>query len=340
MDADPTLTQTAVAKSLNMSDGRVNQLLALLRLSKAIQSRIAEEGDAIPLAESDMRPILRLEPEQQTVEFDTRLQAACTGRAPKIDSTKARPSIGSLRMAAYFNPRLFIDIRRRTAGHRADIQQRVKELNEELAQVKRSRKRDPTYRKFARELERLHYLDAFDVDLEPFVVTSATGKSLNSFHGTITLKPDVWARKRKHDGFVLLLGHPDLPQTATELVEFYRGKDVVEKDFQTIKSVIALRPLFHYTDPKVVAHVTICMLALLLQRTLRTRLNAQGVAMTVRTALDLLAECRLNERRTEAGLAVHHITKTDAEQERILAAIGLAHLADTSVVGPGLDHRD
>jgi hypothetical protein len=343
MDADPTLTQAAVANLLDISDGRVNQLLALLRLSDAIQRRIAEEGDAIPLAESDMRPIFRLEPELQTVEFDARLQAARAAgaaRAPKNDSAAARQPIGLLRMAAYFNPRLFVDIRRRTAGHRADIQRRVKELNQELAQAKMSRKRDPTYRKFARELERLHYLDAFDINLQPLVVTSAAGKSLKSFRGGIRLKPNVWARKRKHDGFVLLLGHPDLPQTAAELVGLYRGKDVVEKDFQTIKGFISLRPLFHYTDPKVIAHVTVCMLALLVERTLRNRLRAAGLDISACTALEILADCRLTERAAPDGASFYSLTSLNTEQDRLLVALALSHLANPEVVGPKLLSRD
>ena len=70
------------------------------------------------------------------VTSDARLQAARAARPAKSDSVTARQSIGSLRMAAYFNPRLFVDIRRRTEGHRADIKRRVKELNQELAQAK------------------------------------------------------------------------------------------------------------------------------------------------------------------------------------------------------------
>jgi len=47
------------------------------------------------------------------------------------------------------------------------------------------------------------------------------------------------------------------------LVSVYRAKDAVEKDFQTIKTDIKLRPVFHHTDPKVRAHLSLCMLTVL-----------------------------------------------------------------------------
>ena len=239
-------------------------------------------------------------------------------------------------MVAYFNPRLFVDIRRRTVGHLAAIQDRVHELNAELARATRSRQRDATHRKFSRELERLNYLDTFDVALQEVELTAASGRTIDSFRGSITLKQDVWQRRRRHDGFVLLLGHPDLPHSGKDLVGFYREKDVVEKDFQTIKDFAGLRPVFHYTDPKVLAHVTVCMLALLVERTLRNRLRAAGMELSAGAALEALADCRLTERAGPAGTPVYSLTAATPEQAEILAALGLADLADPAVVRPRL----
>ena len=73
-----------------------------------------------------------------------------------------------------------------------------------------------------------------------------------------------WHKRRSTDGFVLLVAHADLPQSAAEMVALSRSKDAVDKDFQTIKGELELRPVFH--NPKVRAHVSLCMLALLLER--------------------------------------------------------------------------
>jgi hypothetical protein len=337
MDAQPDWTPATVAKSLGITDGRVNQLLALLRLGDVIQVRIATEGTDLPLTESDMRPLFSLDAAAQEAAFEARLSDARTKRARKVRNPKpVHEPIGPLRMAAYFNPRLFVDIRRRTAGHLAAIEARVQELNDELAHAKRSRKRDSTHRKFARELERLNYLDTFEIDIEEIELLSPSGRKLASFRGSIKLKQDVWDRRRRYDGFVLLLGHPDLPHSVAELVNLYREKDVVEKDFQTIKGFARLRPLFHYTDPKIIAHVTVCMLALLVERTLRNRLRAAGLEISARTALEILADCRLTEREAPNGAAVYSVTSPNPDQERLLAALALSQLADPEVVGPQL----
>ena len=133
---------------------------------------------------------------------------------------------------------------------------------------------------------------------------------------------------------MLLLAHPDIPHHAAELARHYRGKDVVEKGFQTIKSFVQLRPVFHYTDPKVQAHVTICMLALMLLRTLRQRLDQAGLDLTEATALELLADCRLEERISDTGLRANHPTKLNREQKLILSKLNLESLTDPKLSTP------
>jgi hypothetical protein len=118
----------------------------------------------------------------------------------------------------------------------------------------------------------------------------------------------------------VLVGHQDLPHSAADLALLYRAKDMVEKDFQVIKSAVELRPVRHHTDVKVRAHVTLCMLALLLERTLRDWLADQ---YTVEQALELLEPCRLNCYRTESGPSVYAITEIDRQQRPMLRRLRL-----------------
>ena len=332
LDSDPELTRAEVAKALGISASRVTQLLRLLQFAPVVQERILELGAACPVSEPQARPWLRLSPEEQLAKLDEHAP-----KAIKPDTTE--PVIGPLRMVAYFNPRLFVDIRRRTQGHCEFLQARVDALNTELAAAKQSRKEAPTYRKFSREVERLRYLDLFDIEVTPIDVTSPRGTPLRSYRGAMTRRDDAWDRRRRYDGFVLLLAHPDLERTASGLVNAYRGKDVVEKDFQTIKDVEKLRPVYHYTDAKVQAHVTVCMLALLLQRTLRRRLAQAGEDDSAPAALDLLSTCHLNQRAPLNGVTMYDITELNAGQRRILAALGLDELASGEYVASKLRPR-
>jgi len=294
-------------------------------------------GELFLFGEEYAHRLRRLPPEEQLAALEADLHEQAEG-TPSSSGEPDKP-LGSLRMIAYFNPQLFVDIRRRTTEHCVRLQRRVEELNAELGQCKRSRKREPTLRKFSREVERLNYLDAFDIKLEPITVTSATSKPMASFRGSIVRKDDVWARRRRYDGFVLLLGHPELKHSGVELVDSYRGKDVVEKGFQSIKAVAELRPIYHYLDPKVQAHVTLCMLALLLLRSLEQRFRDAGVAMTASACIEALAPVHLNLRAPFNGQTIYDITRPNADQRNILTTLNLGGLADDGGLRPQITSR-
>jgi hypothetical protein len=327
MVADPELDRKAVADLMGITTTHLGNQLALLRFAPEVQQRILQWDERFPFGEKYLRSLLRLPPEVQLAALDEELAAHTSAASEPPASPDDDDSIGMLRLVAYFNPQLFVDIRRRTAEHCEKLQRHVEQFNADLAAAKQSRKRQATYRKFAHEVERLNYSDLFDIELTPHTVTSKTGRAIASFQGSITRNEKAWQRRRRYDGFVLLLGHPELPHTATQLVNLYRAKDTVEKDFQTIKSVVKLRPIYSYTDPKVQAHVTLCMLALLVQRTLERRLRTAGLPLTAPACIDVLKSCHVNQRRCD-GEPVYDVTLPDAAQQQVLAALGLEQLAD------------
>jgi len=139
---------------------------------------------------------------------------------------------------------------------------------------------------------------------------------------------------------VLLVAHADLPHSATELVALYRAKDAVEKDFQTIKSDLELRPVFHHTDPKVRAHVSLCMLALLLERSMEKRLRNAGKAMTAPAALEELAGGHLNRVTTGPDESVAYVaTEPNVDQRELLACLRLEHLVDQDQMASRIEPR-
>jgi len=81
--------------------------------------------------------------------------------------------------------------------------------------------------------------------------------------------------------------------SAVERVRLYRSKDPIEKDFRDMKSVLELRPVRHRTAAKVKAHVTLCVLALAVQRWMKQRLLRQGRPESAERALGLLDAVRL-----------------------------------------------
>ena len=335
-DEGAKLTQLLIAQRLGLTVSKVSRAERLGRLSAQIQQEILLAGPHFVVPEKDINTLLKLSFEEQNQRF----MELCAEHQGIKDGLKEELRYRSenvddpleLRLVVYFNPQLFVDTRLRSAAHCELLKRHAAAFNEDLASAKRSRDRDPTYRRFVRELERLSYLDTFDIELKSIEVTTSTKKNIQSFRGEFVRKENVWKRRRKYDGFVLLLAHPDIAKSATELATHYRGKDVVEKGFQTIKSFVRLRPVFHYTDPKVQAHVTICMLALTLMRTLTQQLNQAGIDLSGAAALELLADCRLEERISDTGLMVNHPTKLNQEQKRILSKLNFESLADLNTI--------
>ena len=115
---------------------------------------------------------------------------------------------------------------------------------------------------------------------------------------------------------------------------------MVEKDFQCIKSVLKLRPIFHRSDLKVLAHVDLCMLALLLERSLEDQLTNAGQKQTAAFAIDRLATCHLNLMKPgEGGPYFYSVTEATREQRRLLKALGLSHLTDDDAVASAVTPR-
>jgi transposase len=61
--------------------------------------------------------------------------------------------------------------------------------------------------------------------------------------------------------------------SAQEIVRYYFDKDLIEKAFGILKSVIRIRPIRHYLRRRVYAHAFICFLSLLLLSIIRYRLS-------------------------------------------------------------------
>lgn len=157
---------------------------------------------------------------------------------------------------------------------------------------------------------------------------------------TIELVRDdaAWEARRKVDGLSIVVTHPDVHGTPEEVVKLYFDKDVIEKDFQTIKSVVEIRPVHHQTDVKLRAHVTLCMLALLVRRILAERLREKVPGMSAATALETLASAHLNL-VTAGKNTAYTVTQLTPAQHSLLAALTMEDLARDEKVAVAIAPR-
>jgi transposase len=59
-------------------------------------------------------------------------------------------------------------------------------------------------------------------------------------------------------------------------INCYFGKDLIERAFMSLKSVLGLRPIRHWLDGKIKGHLFVCYLSLVLQTTLRCQMDKSG----------------------------------------------------------------
>jgi transposase len=153
--------------------------------------------------------------------------------------------------------------------------------------------------------------DLFEVDWDEETVLGLTAR----------LKKTV-ARRRREAGWWVLSTDTDLP--AVEVARLYLGLAIIEQGWREIKGVLEVRPLRHWLDRRVQAHLLICMLAYLLEQMLELRLKKGEVAMTGPRAVESFRSIVLNEVEIgKSGVRQQVVSDLRTEHKAVLTAAGL-----------------
>ena len=137
---------------------------------------------------------------------------------------------------------------------------------------------------------------------------------------TYTVDERALALARLMDGKLLLVTNtPDL--TPAEVVKRYKSLADIERGFRVLKSEIEIGPIHHRLPGRIRAHATICFIALILYRVMRSRLHASDTKLSPERALSKLRRIQhhritLNDTQPIAGLST-----ISQEQSDILAAL-------------------
>ena len=126
--------------------------------------------------------------------------------------------------------------------------------------------------------------------------------------------------EEKIDG-MLLVETTDLSSPPEEIIHRYKELAEIERGWRALKSTLLLRPVHHWTEDRIKAHVFICVLALQIERLMRNRLKT----LSVSKALDRLRRIKVGGMRvgdTTTLLA----TEVTAEQKEILRKLGVPPL--------------
>lgn len=130
------------------------------------------------------------------------------------------------------------------------------------------------------------------------------------------------AHARLMDGKLLLVTNAtDL--SPSEVVARYKSLADIERGFRVLKSEIEIGPIHHRLPDRIRAHATICFIALILHRVMRTRLRAASPTYSPERALTTLRRIQHHRVSINAAQPVAGLSSINQEQAAILAALEL-----------------
>lgn len=130
------------------------------------------------------------------------------------------------------------------------------------------------------------------------------------------------ARARLMDGKLLLVTNV-LDITPAEVVKRYKSLADIERGFRVLKSEIEIGPIHHRLPDRIRAHATICFIALILYRVMRTRLHAGGAKHSPERALQRLRRIQHHRVTLNASQPLTGLSSIDQEQADILTALAI-----------------
>lgn len=135
---------------------------------------------------------------------------------------------------------------------------------------------------------------------------------------------EVLEEEERLDG-IFIIKSTAFDLSAEELIQQYKNLSGVETAFKEIKDFLHLRPIRHYEDDRVRAHVFICVLSYLLEKIIEKRMRQVHLMITAREALDKLDDIRLAKNQIGKRVFLCPV-EGDVEHKRILDAIGVKNI--------------
>lgn len=139
---------------------------------------------------------------------------------------------------------------------------------------------------------------------------------------TYTINERALMHARMMDGKLLLVSNTkDL--APAEVVRRYKSLADIERGFRILKSEIEIGPIYHRLPERIRAHATICFIALILYRVMRTRLHTSAAGMSPERALAKLRRIQHHTVAVNGALPVAGLSNISKEQTEILAALAI-----------------
>lgn len=136
-------------------------------------------------------------------------------------------------------------------------------------------------------------------------------------------KADSIRYEEKLDGkFIILARLKNYNLSGTDVVKGYKQLWEIEWAFRDLKDMIEIRPIRHFRECRVRAHIQIAFWALLIERILEKKLKEKGMETSARKAIESLGQIKVVQ--TKVGRNQYDfVTAISNRNKSILDAIGI-----------------
>lgn len=131
----------------------------------------------------------------------------------------------------------------------------------------------------------------------------------------VSIDEDKIAADARWDGLKSYITNTDLP--ASEIIGQYHGLWVVERAFRITKGTLEARPIFHFTERRIEAHICICFVAYKLYKELERLLRLLGIGLSVDKVLDIAKTISTVTVQLPDGTIVSKTLLTRSEQKML-----------------------
>jgi len=105
------------------------------------------------------------------------------------------------------------------------------------------------------------------------------------------------------------------------IVTRYKSLADIERGFKVLKSEIEIGPVYHRLPERIRAHASICFMALILHRVMRTRLRVANAGLSPERALEQLHRIQHHRIRLNGAEPVTGISSINDEQNKVFHAL-------------------
>lgn len=186
---------------------------------------------------------------------------------------------GNRRYILCFNPEKFQEERKQREEKIVSITNYLKNKNKELLKAKYSKDKKLKELKIYSYLKKRGAENLFKIRLNTRR-KKIKNRTITTYQIEFSLREDKKMGLEICDGIYCLLTNLSEDMSAEFLLSSYRQRRKVEIAFSYLKGFIEIRPFYHQKEERVKAHITVCILAYLLQVTIEYLLRKKGIEMT------------------------------------------------------------